>query len=135
METAMLSRDQILKADDLPTEVIEVPEWGGQVCIRTMSGTERDAFESSLIGSGGKDTARNMRDLRARFASLVIVDEDGKRLFTAKDIEALGGKSALVLDRILTVGQRLNGLTSEDVDDLAGNSMSEQPGGSTLDLP
>ena len=131
--SVVLTRDAILNADDLPSEVIIVPEWGGDVRVRTMSGSERDAFESSLIGSGTKDTTKNLRDLRARFASLVIVDDDGERLFSEKDVSALGRKSAAALDRVLTAGQRLNGLTKDDVDELAGNSMSDRSDGSLSD--
>ena len=45
----ILSKDAILAADDLPRETVHVPEWGGDVYVRTMSGTDRDAFETSLI--------------------------------------------------------------------------------------
>ena len=98
-----------------------------------MTGSERDAFESSLIGTGGKDTSKNLRDLRARFASLVIVDESNERLFSEKDVKALGRKSAAALDRVFAAGQRLNGLTNQDVDELAGNSMSDHSEDSVSD--
>tara|TARA_R110000824_G_scaffold190864_2_gene372428 strand:+ start:223 stop:630 length:408 start_codon:yes stop_codon:yes gene_type:complete len=123
---ALLTREQILGADDLPKEVLDIPEWGGQIMIRTMSGSERDAFEASLLGEGGKkDKQKMMLDIRARFASLIVVDSDGKRLFTAKDIKELGKKSASALDRVLTAGQKLSGLTSDDVEELAKNSESD----------
>ena len=132
--TKLLTRDQILGADDLPSEEVEVPEWGGSVKIRTMTGSERDAFEASLLGTGSKkDKQKVMLDIRAKFASLVIVDKDNKRLFTAKDIKDLGSKSASALDRVLTVGQRLNGLSSDDVEELAGNSESDLLEDSTSD--
>ena len=44
----ILSKEAILAADDLPREKVNVPEWGGEVLVRTMSGTDRDAFEASL---------------------------------------------------------------------------------------
>ena len=129
----VLTREAILSADDLPAETVDVPEWGGKVRIRTMTGSERDAFESSLIGTGGKDTSKNLRDLRARFASLVIVDESNERLFSEKDVKALGRKSAAALDRVFAAGQRLNGLSNQDVDELAGNSMSDHSEDSVSD--
>lgn len=130
----LLTREQILEADDLPTEVLDVPEWGGSIMIRTMSGSERDAFEASLLGEGGKkEKQAMMRDIRARFASLVITDAKGTRLFSAKDIKELGKKSASALDRVLTAGQKLNGLTSEDVEELAKNSESDLLVDSTSD--
>ncbi len=49
----ILTKEAILAADDLPRETVLMPEWGGDVYVRTMSGTDRDAFESSLIARDG----------------------------------------------------------------------------------
>ena len=38
-----LSRDSILKASDIKTETVPVPEWGGDVNLRGHSGEELDA--------------------------------------------------------------------------------------------
>lgn len=47
---ALLSRTQL---DDikLKVETFDVPEWGGSVLIREMTGTERDAYEESIFGN------------------------------------------------------------------------------------
>ncbi len=37
-----LTGEEILGADDLPTEVVPVPEWDGTVIVRTLTGAERD---------------------------------------------------------------------------------------------
>ena len=118
----ILDRDSILGADDRKIETVTIPEWGGDVHIRTMSGAERDAFEASLfVGKGkGENREANMRNLRARLASLTIVDDKGDRIFSNSDVKELGAKSAAALDRIFTAAQRLNGLTDSDVTDLAG---------------
>ena len=91
----MLTREQILQSDDLPRETVQVPEWGGEVQVRTMTGTDRDAFEASLIGKEGR-----LENVRARLVSLTLCDETGSRLFSDGDISALGGKSAKALDRV-----------------------------------
>ena len=114
----MLNRDAILNADDLPRELIEVPEWGGSVYVRTLRGNERDNFEQSIVGKKQKTSLDNVR---ARFAVLTICDESGKRLFSDADAKALGDKSAAALDRVFAVSQRLNGFSQEDQEDLAGN--------------
>ena len=114
----MLTRDSILQADDLPKESVEVPEWGGQVWVRTLSGTERDAFEQSMVNKKNKP---NMDNVRARFAVLTICDEAGDRLFKAADADELGKKSAAALDRVFAVAQRLNGFSDQDQKDIAGN--------------
>ena len=45
----LLNKDQILEASDLQTFSVSVPEWGGDVQIRSMTGADRDEFESSLV--------------------------------------------------------------------------------------
>ena len=111
----MLTREQILQCDDLPKETVKVPEWGGEVQVRTMTGTDRDAFEASLISKEVGKEGR-LENVRARLVSLTLCDEAGSRLFTDSDITALGGKSARALDRVFAVAQRLNGIGADQAD-------------------
>lgn len=104
----MLDKAAILAADDLPRETVAVPEWGGEVCVRTMTGTERDAFESGLLAKEGR-----MENVRARLVSLTLCDEQGERLFDDAEVATLGKKSARALDRVFAVAQRLNGIGTE----------------------
>jgi hypothetical protein len=110
----VLSKDAILQAPDMPVETVGVPEWGGQVCVRTMSGTDRDAFEASLIGQ--QNGQQQLQNVRARLVALTVCDKTGVRLFTDADIPALGAKSAKALDRVFAVAQRLNGIGQQEVD-------------------
>jgi hypothetical protein len=112
----MLTREQILKAKDLKTEVVQVPEWGGEVTIATMSGAARDEWEQSLV-----DNKTAMQNIRARLFAATCVDENGNRLFSGADAQELGKKSSAALDRCVKIAQRLNRLTSEDLDELAKN--------------
>lgn len=127
---SLLSRSQILESDDLVTEDVPVPEWGGDVRVRTLTGTERDAFELSISGDGKK---KNLENLRARLAALCIIDEDGQRVFSDDDVRKLGLKSAGALGTVFDVASRLNGLTEKDVEELAGNSEAAPSGASTSD--
>jgi len=119
---AILTKDQILNADDLKTERVFVKEWGGEVILRTMKAYERDQFEDSMFKGRGKNRQENMENLRARFLALIIVDEKGKRMFTSgQDIKMLGGKSAAALDFLFTKGRELNGMSDADVEELTTN--------------
>lgn len=115
---SLLTRDQILKADDLKTEVVKVPEWrkDGEIIVSTMSGTGRDEYESDIYSSKG-----SMVNTRAKLLIRCIVDKDGKRLFTEKDIVALGAKSAKPLDRCFDVARKLNGIGVDDVEEATKN--------------
>ena len=117
----MLSRDAILSASDLRPEAVEVPEWGGSVYVRMLTGAERDAFEQSIVQGKGKTRKTVMENIRARLCVLCLCDQAGLRIFGDDDIDALGEKSAAALDRCFAVAQRVNGLSGDDVDDLAGN--------------
>lgn len=107
----ILNKQLILAAVDLKTEDISIPEWGGDVRVRTMTGFERDAFESTLIK--GSDGRRDLTNLRARLLAMTIVDENGDRVFAADDAALLGAKSASALDQLFEVAQRLNGMGSK----------------------
>ena len=129
----ILGRDEILDSEDLATETVAVPEWGGAVIVRALTGTERDAYESeifSLRGSGG-GIEYNLQNIRAKLSARTIVDTDGKRLFTDADIVKLGLKSAAALDRVFSAAQRLSRLTAQDVKELTtqlGNGQSGDSG-------
>jgi hypothetical protein len=118
----ILSRASILAAEDLPRETVAVPEWGGDVLVQGLTARERDDFEISLSTGKGKNTETNFRNLRARLVARCVVDESGARLFGDADMTALGGKSAVVLQRLFEMAQKLSGFTSADVDELTKNS-------------
>lgn len=114
----MLNRDQILGAQDIAYETVSVPEWGGDVRIRSMVGTERDAYETSIfVTSANGERRLETRDMRAKLCALCIVGEDGKSLFTQDDVEALGRKNAAALDRVFTAAQRLSGIGPKDLEE------------------
>lgn len=108
----ILSRDAILGAQDLKTKDVPVPEWSGEVRVRTMTGAERNAFGASLVGTDGKvDQTRYVTQMLVR----CIVDEDNQPIFTVADVEALGTKSAIALKRVLDAADELNSIGEEEI--------------------
>ena len=128
----LLNRDAILKADDLPYEDVHVEEWDGWVRVRTLTGTERDAFEASVVEQRGKSFKVNRHNFRAKLVSLTVVDDEGNRIFTDADVKLLGQKSASAIDKIFGVAQKLSGLDDDDVDELIKNSEDDLSEDSTL---
>jgi hypothetical protein len=112
-----LSKSAILAAEDKKMIDHEVPEWGGSVKLRVMTGTERDRFESEFVGGN-----KSVEMVRAKLVAKCLCDDDGKRLFTEQEIPELGEKSAAVLDRLFAECMKLNRFSKSDVDDLAKNS-------------
>ena len=52
----LLSKDQILEADDREFKVVHVDQWDGDVKLSTMRACDRDAFEATMIPEKGKDS-------------------------------------------------------------------------------
>lgn len=115
----ILTRDAILSSQDLKKELVSVPEWGGDVWVRAMTGGERDKFEASVVEQRGKKQIFHTQDIRAKLVALTVCDEDGQLLFSQPDVKALSEKSASALQRIYEVAARLSGITEEAVEELS----------------
>ncbi len=115
----MLDRNAILGIQDVTVQTLEVPGWG-TCSIRVLTGVERDALEAEFTANKGKPAA----NFRGRFAALVLCDAAGSRLFSNKDAEQLGLKSALALDMILDAGMILSGIKPSEASKLLGESKS-----------
>ena len=126
-------RDQILAASDRPREKVDVPEWGISVFISTMSGAERDGFESEIVTLHGKKTRLNLQNIRAKLVVRTLVDETGQRIFSDADVAELGKKSSSVLSRLYEIAQRLNSLREEDVAELGKGLPGDQNANSGSD--
>lgn len=116
----MLTREQILSANELPTESVDVPEWGGAVRVAVMSGILRDRFEYR-VSSMYRSLTGEIVNGRAMLAAYCIVDDAGKRMFEESDIEALGAKSWIALERVVSAAQKLNKMTDADIEAAKGN--------------
>jgi len=107
-------RDQILNADDLSYEDVEVPEWG--VTVRVVSPTvrERARIVSAFMGPDGQV------DIEKMYPTLVIATasdpESGERLFTAADAEALSGKSGAAVEVVAQAALRVSGMSDKPVE-------------------
>lgn len=130
-----LSREDILAADDLTTEEVDVPEWGGSVLVKSLSGVERDAYEDSLRYFVDGKVIPNSENARAKLVARTVVDEAGNRIFGDEDVNALGLHSALVLNRVWEKAAQMSGLTDEDVEDAKGNSEAGEAGDSISSSP
>lgn len=116
----MLSRTAILEADDLPCEKVQIPEWDGFVFVRTMTASEKVDFSKR----GGKDEDEDedeVGDFLSRLAAIATCNEKRELLFTEDDIEALGKKNGVAIERIVVVAQRLNGMGAKAQEELEKN--------------
>jgi hypothetical protein len=119
-----LSKKAILAANDVKLDKVHVPEWGDDVFIKTLSGTERDAFEDAY-------STEKMKNFRSRFLVLTLCDDKGERLFTDEEVDSLGSKSAAVINRIFEKAWALNAFRNEDVEALGKGLETAPSEGST----
>lgn len=129
-----LTREAILEADDIQEEAVPVPEWGGKVLVRGLTGAQRDDFEGTLQKGKGPNKEVNLRNARAKLVMWSVVHPTTReRLFSEQDVQRLGQKSAAALQRVFDVAAKLSGLSKEDLDELTENFDDGQSDGSTSD--
>ena len=131
----MLTKDAIIHVEDLDYEDEEVPEWGGTVRIRCMTGSERDSFEAAIYKIEGGNTKVVRDNFRATLLARCLIDENGNRLFSDKEINQLGKKNSKIISRLFEKAQKINGLTTEDQEELLKNFKGEEESGSISSSP
>jgi len=107
-----LTRDAILAANDIKLVSVEIPEWGGTVHVRPMTGSERDSYDMEMVKDGSP------RNMRGRLVVRVVCDETGARLFKDSDADAIGAKSSSALDRIYLLASKQSRVGDGEVSDL-----------------
>lgn len=128
----MLTAKDILKCNDTADlRRVDVPEWGGEVYVKVMSGAERDKWELSTTELLKNPSAAN---IRASLCLITICDDKGKRLFDDAQLIELGKKSSIVLERIFNISREINRLRDEDIEELEKNLAAGRPGDSGSSL-
>ena len=121
---ALLSKDQILKADRKKTVDVEVKEWGGTVRLQELSASDRDLWEneSFVLNAEGTGAKFNPKHARARLVVRCLVDDKGRRMFSDDEVAAIGSLSASSVQRLFNAARKLNAISNEDMKELEGNS-------------
>jgi len=114
-------REKIRKAQDRTSQIVEVPEWGVTVEVRSMTGSQRSAIVTALTS----DEDNKMEALwGGMLVSCVYDPETGDPVFKEDDAEwLLNEKSSTVLDRLSNVCLQVAGIVEGAVDD-AGKDFS-----------
>lgn len=123
----MISRQAILDAKDLATATVHVDEWGDDVTVRMMTGTERHTLYAKANESG----KFNLGMFTAMLATLTMVDADGARLFADDEVAIVAGKSASALQKVFEASAELNKLNTGAVDAATKNSGPTQSASSS----
>ena len=109
--TTILHLAAIVAAEDLKTQDVDCPEWGGAVRMRMMTAAQRDALGAALfdIESGAARAGITRREV----LKASIIDETGAlMLATDDDYAQLLAKSPAVVDRLFLAALELNAMTT-----------------------
>jgi hypothetical protein len=121
-----LTRDEILKTNDIQVNEIEVPEWGGSVFIKQLTRAQQDSYLKMQMGK-----TRMKQDTRAKNQEIIgaelyghdaylcsrgICDENGKAIFKDSDIQSLKKKNGAVIGRIAKEIIAFSDMAGDDID-------------------
>ena len=104
---ALLSKSAIMSADDQRYDVVDCPEWGGEVRVRGLT-----AYEQSCISKLVNETKQN--EATVKTVQFACVDENGERMFSPEDIKQLASKSYMVIERLCKRILQLTGFGDQD---------------------
>lgn len=114
--------DQIRAAADTSSEVVEVPEWGVEIEIRSMTGRQRAGIMTEIAKVG--IDAIDVEGLWASVLTTCLYDPDSdENVFSDDDLEWLmTEKSAAVIDRLSRRCLEVSGITEDAADNLGKDS-------------
>lgn len=122
-------RQKILAAKPTAMERLDVPEWDATVWIKELTLKERDAFEADQIVREEDGSMRmETKGLKARLIILCACDEDGEKVFSPEDEDALNELGAAAIERVFAVCQRVNKMRKADAAELAAPLSSRRNG-------
>lgn len=104
-----LSREQILasRANRKPV-LLEVPEWGAEpVYVRVLSAKDQAELAEGTQAS----------EMPVRVILHCIVDENGERILSDEDFDALADMDFPVIMRVFAFVAKLNGLSTKELEE------------------
>lgn len=117
-----LNAEDILGIDDRDLVPVTVPEWGDAVIhVRTMGAMERAKYEASLVENKDGDLGSRMAEAKIRLVLLCACDGGGARLFDDSQFDQLAAKNGNAIDRLFEAINKLNALSDDEIEDIAGN--------------
>ena len=112
-----LDKDAFLRqSKNLRKVVCELPELGGKVYVRELSGKSLLAYNErikALQADGTEITASNSVELMCFMVSLTVVDTDGNLMFAEDEAAGLADGSLSVLLTLSQAAMEVSGINAE----------------------
>ncbi len=115
-------RAKLLTPIAVKSERVDLPEFGeGEyVMIHGLTAREYNRYQASLLNREFGMDRRKVLEQKERLLVRCIRDDEGSRIFSDEDVEALGEWPAEIQERVHEVALRLCGRMTED-EDTVGN--------------
>jgi hypothetical protein len=118
-------RDKILAAQDIPSETVEIPEWGVELLVKGMTAGDR-----LLLMQNAYDQTTQQVNMAIVYPDVVVAcaydPESGEPVFSSDDKGELMKKASAAIERLAGIGLRLSGIGQVE-QDAAGKDSSSIP--------
>lgn len=123
-----LTKDEILARRKRTLKPVELP-WVAEdsgIYVQTLRAIEVSRWRKTLLDKDGNPDPKKLEQQRERLVVIAAVDENGTRMFTNEDLEALNNSENGLVDAIYNSAEEHNGQKFDlpKVEDTAGNSNS-----------
>jgi len=111
-------RAKLLTPIAVKSERVDLPEFGeGEyVMIHGLTAREYNRYQASLLNREFGMDRRKVLEQKERLLVRCICDDEGNRIFSDEDVEAMGDWPTEIQERVHDVALRLCGRGSEDED-------------------
>ncbi len=106
----------------LATRAVDVPEWGGTVYVRAMSGAQRDEFDCVVASKTVDGKVTDPSGFKSLLVFMTACNNTGELMFCKDDEDALDGTSGAALERVALAAMEVNGMTPSSVKGMEENS-------------
>lgn len=114
-------------------ESMDVPELGGTVYVRGLTGKQRDVWEQWCVVGEGRN--RVLKNVRGKLLARTLCNEDGARICADQDADWLGDLPGAIISPLYDLAARLSGISEQTKADLEKYSEAEGSGASSSDSP
>jgi hypothetical protein len=117
-----LTKEQILGIVDIKVKEIEVPLWGGTLFIKQLTRGQQDEYLHRQFGKFGvkqQGKTQNIESSMDMFGhdswifAQGVCDENGKRLFTDKEVEAINQKNGEAVGAVAVEIVKFSGMEAD----------------------
>ena len=112
---------EVLKRDTFKRKLIDIPEWGGKIIVRGLSGHQAMSISQTAVEiaddrRAGTFDAEKAERWEANTVVCGWINEDGSNVLTAGDVDDLLGKETEIISRIAKEIRILSGMEKAEKD-------------------